>query len=455
MFGISLLASPPHLWASHQNDASLDAGGTSALRVRAIISALGAPGCLLMFAMVFLRPNLFGQVLAPVGLTLAVAAAGTELWRRRAKPVSGPPLRILYLVPICLGLADAWRLVRYFVTEPELIRTAVQNLAITGGTLIAVIVVCRNVHIRLALARAFVLIIFLLSASYVVTALMWAVGGIGSGAYGAFTVPGGLGPQTVYFPATITSSSHSLFGAELPRLCGLGREPGWMAMYCAAAYFMSGLVGMRSKPLKAILFAGMVGSLSTAGFAVFAVVLVYDVFFRARPDATASSSLLRRAAGGAALAVAIWAAIYAPFLGLSEKGARDVSSVYDRQAQTDTGLQALYENPFWGLGSSARLTGINLVSEISNGLAFPVLMALALLLPAVMQGRARQGHAVIFVLFLTILTSQPPWASTWVYVLAVISYACRDLTRIRADQVNTGPMRRTPVSTTSDRGGRG
>ena len=407
-----------------------------------------------MFAMLLFRPNLFGQVLAPVGLVLAVAAAGIELRRRRAKPVSGPPLRLLYLVPILLALADVWRMARYFVTAPELIRTAVQNLAITGGTLIAVIVVCRNVRIRLALGRAFVLIIFLLSASYVVTVLMWAIAGIGSGAYGVFRVPGGLGPQTVYFPVTITSSSHSLFGADLPRFCGLGREPGWIGMYCAAAYFMSGLVGMRGKLLKAVLFAGVVGSISTSGFVVFVAVLVYEVFFRARPDATASRSLQRRAVGVAALGVAIWAAIYAPFLGLAEKGARDVSSVYDRTAQTETGLQALYENPFWGLGLETRGVGINLVSEIANGLISPVLMALALLLPALVQGRARQGHAVIFVIFLTLLTAQPPWASTWVYVLAVISYACRDLTRVQVDQVNAGPMWHPPVPRTSDRGGR-
>jgi len=407
-----------------------------------------------MFAIFLLRPNLFGQVLAPVGLVLAVAAAGIELRRRRAKPVSGPSLRFLYVVPICLGLADAWRMARYFVSAPELIRTAAQDLAITGGTLIAVIVVCGNVQIRLALGRAFVLLIFLLSASYVVTVLMWAIGGIGSGAYYVFSVPGGIGPQTVYFPVTITSSSHSLFGAQLPRFCGIGREPGWIGMYCAAAYFMAGLVGIRSKLLKAILFAGMAGSLSTSGFVVFVVVFVYDAFFRARPDATGSSSLRRRAVGVAALAVAIWAAIYAPFIGLSEKGARDISSVYDRQAQTETGLQALYENPFWGLGPSARFTGINLVSEMSNGLVFPVLMALALLLPALIQGRARQGHAVVFVLFLTLLTAQPPWASTWVYVLAVLSYACRDLTRVQVDQVTAGPMWHRPVSTTSDRGGR-
>jgi len=403
--------------------------------------------------MFLFRPNLFGQVLAPAGLVLALAAAGIEIRSRRAKPVSGPPLRLLYLVPILLGLADAWRMARYFVIAPELIRTAAQNLAITGGTLIAVIVVCRNVRIRLALGRAFVLIIFLFSASYVVTVLMWAIGGIGSGAYSSFRVPGGLGTQTVYFPMTITSSSHSLFGADLPRFCGLGREPGWIGMYCAAAYFMSGMVGIRNKLLKATLIFGIIGSISTSGFVVFVVVLVYEMFFRARPDATASSSLLRRVVGVAGLGVAIWAAIYAPFLGLSEKGARDVSSVYDRTAQTETGLQALYENPFWGLGPETRGVGINLVSEIANGLISPVLMALALLLPALIQGRARQGHAVVFVLFLTLLTAQPPWASTWVYVLAVMSYACRDLTRVQVDQVTAGPMWHRPVSTTSDRGG--
>src|SRR5882724_10594767 len=128
MFGISQLAGPPHLSASSQDAADSAAGATSVLGFRGIISDLGVPGCLLIFAMFLFRPNLFGQV-------LALAAAGIEIRSRRAKPVSGPPLRLLYLVPILLGLADAWRMARYFVIAPELIRTAAQNLAITGGTL--------------------------------------------------------------------------------------------------------------------------------------------------------------------------------------------------------------------------------------------------------------------------------------------------------------------------------
>jgi len=382
-----------------------------------------------LLALFFLRPNLFGELLAPLGLTLAAGAAAVELMSRRGQQIPMPPVRILLIVPVCVGLADAWKLVRFYVTMPEQLYAVLQDILITVGTLICVYIVCRTAQRRLALGRGFVIVVVLFSISYVLTALMWAAGGIGSGSYGAIPV-GNVGPQPIFFPISVAESTQSVLGQTFPRFTGLGREPGWMAMYCAAAYFMCPMVGIRSRLLKVCLLVALAGTWSTAGFGVFVVVWTYDIFIRSRPDWVGGLNFLRRVTGLAFLGGAAWVAINAPILGLSAKQTQNGISLRERELATEAGLQALNESPFWGVSSSIRQLGINLISDIeASGLPFVILITLALLLPAVVQGRARQGHAAVLALFLTLLTSQPAGASTWVFALALIAYGCRDLTR--------------------------
>jgi hypothetical protein len=408
-------------------------------RWRGGASALGWSGALVLVAMLFLRPNLLGELYGPLGLALAACGAGIEVFRRRGQPISLPTPALVLIVPVCLVLANIARIIKSYVTSPEYIQPLVQDIVLTGGTLICVIVVTRQPLRRRAVCQGFVLVIALLSMSYVVTAAYWGVAGIGSGRFATFPV-GGLGPQPVYPPFTVTESTQTVLGHTFPRFTGLGREPGWMALYCAVAYFLCPMVGFRSRLVKLGLLAGLVGTWSTAGFGVFVVVWTYHVFLRRKPDNSGARDFVRRVGGVALLGGAGWVAVVAPVFGLSAKATQNQYSLHAREVATQAGVDALLYSPFWGLRPPVHQLGINLISDIEpSGLPAVLLVTMALLLPAALQGPARQGHAVVLTVFLTLLTSQPPGGSTWVYVLAVLGYGMRNLWAVeRPEHTGTG-----------------
>ena len=377
-----------------------------------------------------LRPGVFGESTALVGCGIALLAGVAALLRRErvpARPVPGVPLlvglvAVAYLWMVGHGAA---------VFAPDRIRDLFQDFVLTIGSLVAFALVLADPRARRAVGRGFVVAVVLVSASWVVTALFWAVAGLGSGQITMVPV-GTVEPQPVYFPFTISYSTSEVFGVDVPRLTGFGRESGWMAMSCAAAWFLSDAVGYRARWVKVLILAGLVGTLSTAGFGVFVVVLALDLFLRPR-GGIALGGFLRQIGGLAAIAGAGWLALYAPVLGLNAKQTSNEASLDERSDATAAGVRALTESPLGGLGSEKQ-AGINLISDIAvNGLPFVVLIALAILLPPLVapgRGAVRVGRAVpvALVVFLTLLLSQPAAASTWAFALLAVACATEGLT---------------------------
>jgi hypothetical protein len=389
------------------------------------------PVALVVLALPLVRPNIFGEFASFAGFGLLALAAVLAVLLpvpSGARPVprwtATRPAMVLVLF---LALAYLWLLVQAAALDPlGLGRSALQGTALTVGGVVAVVVVCADPRARLAVGRAFVLVIAVLCASYVVTALLWAVAGIGTGA--VVSIPAGTSPdlEPVFFPFTPTLGTQAVLGLELPRFTGLGREPGWMAMYCAVAYFMTDMVGWRSRRLKVLLVVGLVGSVSTAGFGVFVVAWTYHSFLRDRGTGISLGGFLRQVLGLASLAGAVWLAIAAPVLGLAAKETQNVVSLDERQVATEAGLHALTTEPLGGPPTVAQ-AGINLISDIAvSGLPFVVLVTLALLLPpALHRGPARFSNAVVACVFLTLLLSQPPKDSTWAYAVVALAVALR------------------------------
>jgi hypothetical protein len=181
-----------------------------------------------------------------------------------------------------------------------------------------------------------------------------------------------------------------------------------------------------------LLLAGLVGTLSTAGFGVFVVVLALDLVLRPR-GGIALTGFLRQVGGLAAIAGAGWLAVDAPVLGLNAKQTTNETSLAERQDAASAGLRALTESPLGGLGTEKQ-AGINLVSDIAvNGLPFVVLVTLTLLVPPFLapgRGATPVGRAlpVALVVFLTLLLSQPAAASTWAFALVAVACAAEGLT---------------------------
>jgi hypothetical protein len=215
-------------------------------------------------------------------------------------------------------------------------------------------------------------------------------------------------------------------------------------MFCAAGCFLADAVGYRSVLVKVLLLAGLVGTLSTAGFGVFIVVLAYDAFLRPR-GGIRLTGFLRQIGGVVAMGLAAWLAVDAPVLGLSAKKTGNETSLDERQDATDAGLRAFTHSPLGGIGTEKQ-AGINLISDIAvNGLPFVLLVSAALLVPVLVAGRGGRGGSVALTVFLTLLLSQPAAASTWAFLLVALALACDGLTaeeRAAPGSPRLGPLHR-------------
>jgi hypothetical protein len=374
--------------------------------------------------MPFVRPNLFGEQVPEVGFALLAAAALLSLVARQDTP--RVPAAVTPVV-VCVGLAYLWLMIQAAATDPiALGRPAVQGLVLTGGGLLAVAIVLREPAARLALGRAFVLVVAAFCASYVVTALIWAVAGVGSGVLVSLPI-GTAGIEPVYLPLTPSVGEQAVLGTVFPRFTGLGREPGWMAMYCAAAYFLSDRVGLRRRRLKLLIVVGLVGCISTAGFGVFVVAWAYHVFLRDRGTGISIAGFLRHVSGVVATVLAAWVAITAPVLGLAAKSTQNATSLDERQLATEAGLRALSTSPLGGTPTEVQ-GGINLISDIAvSGLPFVLLVCAAILLPILSRRETPgTGNVVIVIVFLTLITSQPAKDSTWAFALVTVAAAVSD-----------------------------
>jgi hypothetical protein len=397
-------------------------------RLLATPAASRLPVGFVVVALPFVRPNLFGEKLSIVGFGLLAMAALLSLVTRpgsspRVERGPDPTVPIV----VCIGLAYVWLMIQAAATDPSTLgRPAVQGLLLTAGGVLAVAVVCQEPSTRLALGRAFVVVIAVLCASYIVTALIWAATGIGSGVLVSLPIGTTGELEPVYLPFTPSVGEQAVFGTVFPRFTGLGREPGWMAMYCAAAYFMTDMVGMRSRRLKLLIVFGLVGCISTAGFGVFVVAWAYHVFLRDRGNGISVAGFLRQVGGVIATLLAAWLAVDAPVLGLAAKTTQNATSLDERQLATEAGLRALFDSPLGGTATEVQ-GGINLVADIAvGGLPFVLLICAALLLPVLgRRGAGGYGNVVIVIVFLTMLTSQPAKDSTWAFALVAIAASLR------------------------------
>jgi hypothetical protein len=366
------------------------------------------------------RPNVFGEQFSVVAAGLCFGAALVALigdkGRINVLERSARPLRSVVL---WLFLAYVWLAA---TAGDEGIRPVLQSVVLTVGTTAAVIVVLADQRRARITAKFFLILLLGFAASWAVTANLWLLGGVGTGRILQFTLPGSF-TQTIYFPCTLTTGYTQLSGMTLPRFSGLGREAGWMAMYLAFAFFLLPRVGWRKTKWRLLCVLGIAGTVSTAGFGVFVVVLAFEWFLRTRPVSSLLVDYLRRLSGVWLLAGAAWLAVYAPVVGLAAKRQMNEISLSERSAATAAGWHALWNTPLGG-DAADRIGGVNLIASIAAaGLPFVICVIAALLSPRIWHQARPLSSAPIMVLLLTLATSQPAKDSTWVFVAAAMAYA--------------------------------
>jgi len=234
--------------------------------------------------------------------------------------------------------------------------------------------------------------------------------------------------STIYFPYTPTLSTQDLFGLTVPRFTGIAREPGWMSMFAAAAWFLwpAAFLGTRSAALKILrlsLLGGVLTPISTAGFGIFVVVAACT--FLLNPAKRKSLGTFKIALAVAAVSVSIWFAIHAPVFGLEAKPDQNAGSLEERTRVTSDGLNALVHLSL-GEQSMERTPNINMIAAVTeNGWPYILLLALALIVPLLITKRDSMpvSAPVVAIVFLTLLFSQPPGGSVGAYVVALLALA--------------------------------
>jgi hypothetical protein len=389
------------------------------------------------------RPNLFGEQCSVVAAGLCFGAAFVALiGDKRQINVLGRAARPLRSVVLWLFLGYAWLAA---TASDEGIRPVIQSVALTVGTTAAVVVVLADQRRASITAKLFLILLLGSVASWAVTAGVWLVGGVGTGRILQFTLPGSFS-QTIYFPCTVTTSVAQLSGMTLPRFSGLGREAGWMAMYLAFAFFLLPRVGWLKARWRLLCVLGIAGTVSTAGFGVFVIVLAFEWFLRTRPVSNLLTDYLRRLSGMWLLAGAAWLAVNAPVVGLAAKRQINEVSLSERSAATAAGWHALWNTPLGGEAAN-RVGGVNLIASIAaSGLPFVICVVAALLSPRVWHRARPLTSAPIMVLLLTLATSQPAKDSTWVFVAAVMAYAVTAATANAEVGADTGSTASTTGS---------
>jgi hypothetical protein len=291
------------------------------------------------------------------------------------------------------------------------------------GVVIAVSVVVADPARRRVVAWGFVSLVLIQCASFAVTLIIWGVTGTGTALIALIPATDHTFDSSVYFPGTVTTATQAIFGLTFPRFDGIGREPGWMAMWCSFTYFLiPRLTKRRMRFARLLLLLGLLGTFSTAGFGVFLVVWSCETFLIPRVGSGLLYGWVRQVTGVAVLAGAVWLAIKAPVFGLEAKNISNSISVSDRSQATITGLKALQTSP-WG-GVSTGASGINLISSIAPaGLPFFLAVLAALFMPLRTHPARWLTAAPVAVLALTLITSQPPFDSTWAFVAALLAYA--------------------------------
>lgn len=391
-----------------------------------IIGAL-TPGylspVLLVVGAFFIRPNVMSHDYAIIGLGFAVLSAFVaivqDLGRKKSRSLSW--VTVGWILVAFAGMFIA------LLARGELrdIDDVFRPVILMVGTLVAGVIVVAEKKRAASVARLFVIVISAFGVSYLTTLLLWLLigsnalllGGFSSSAYGM--------NYRIYFPFTLTLADFSLpNGLVLPRLTGIGREPGWMAMYAGVAFFLSSKVFRRAGWVKFFCLVALLCTFSTAGFAVFVVVVAYEVFLRRHSKLGEAATALLRLAGVGAIALASWFALFAPVIGVGAKAESDQYSVEQRSEATMAGLRVIFTSPITGGGAAEVVGGVNLIAAVAlYGSVFSVAILLAIWWPMLKHNARGSVVSPLLIISLTLLTSQPPADSTWVYMLVIIVYA--------------------------------
>lgn len=375
-------------------------------------------------ALVLTRPNIWGAHLSEVGVLLLFLASLGVFFISGARGKNLITNYALYAPPILMLCAYGWSL-----GQSSYFGDGAHYSIIVGGVLMvlalaSICIVCARPYFARDVLRAFVATCIVFCVSYILTVFFWLLGGIGYGMLGYVPAAGYGNPVPLYFPFTPTASSQQVFGLTVPRFVGFGREPGWMAFWASAAFVLYKFTGWRRLWPLPVLFIGVLGTLSTAGFVLLIPVLALQFFsshgLRGAPKRVLRA--IRWTLGAIFIFLGVYMAVYAPILGLAAKGSQNAISLEQRSVATERGLDALVTGQFFGGPATEALGAVNLLAAIATkGLPWVLIISLAVIVPLWFHPRRLELIPFLALAWGTLAFAQPANDSIWVFCLIIVA----------------------------------
>jgi hypothetical protein len=372
---------------------------------------------LLFIAIITIRPAALGEDLTVVGLGACFLCLYLHFIEHSLK--RDLKLKREYM-PVIVMVFGYWMYIisHSMITDSAAIFDVIKGFATCLFVTATFAIMLSDEEISKKLFRLFIRVMVIMSASYLVTMALAMFMPLDSLLIYQFKI--NEIPKNVYFPFTPIYGIMTVQDFVFQRFLGIFREAGISQAFMIWAYVSLDRYGLNTKRNKLLLIAGIVGTFSTAGIAIFVATIAIRMLLNGR-----------KVLALIVLPLTYYVVMYAPYIGIASKMVTHSTSITDRTGSMKQSLQLLADHPFGvGIGNSpiAIHSGINLIASLHMiGLIGLILVIGVFLIPLMVTDNRKHYLISIFPLFATALVSQPIIDAPLMYVMILISiYGSRE-----------------------------
>ncbi len=310
---------------------------------------------LLVAASMFYRPMLLGNNYTPIGMILFILAIVFSVIRTRWKiKFSRSVHSRTYVTAMLLFVYCFFQAV---ILHSDRLQAGMQTVVLLMIAVTAFYVGFSNKAVESIFIRIIYFLLMAFVCSYIISIVLMLVWGwnaiqVTSLNYGYFIQTG------VYFPFTTTYGNMTFNGIELRRLLGFARESGIMQIFYIWGFYSADKYFKDSRVVQILMVIGVAACLSTAGFIVFGVSLLFyfDVRSMIKNDGYKHIVVV------VTLIVAmVYILFYARGTSISD---RSVSTIADRITGIAYGLNVFVHHPIFGSGFYSTLGNANVQTGV-------------------------------------------------------------------------------------------
>ncbi|OCT10704.1 hypothetical protein A8709_22980 [Paenibacillus pectinilyticus] len=367
---------------------------------------------LLFISLMCLRPAAFGGDFTILGISCCLLCLYIYFLQNSLKRVF--QFRKNYLLIIVL-VCTYWVyiMLQATLTSSPIASSDILKGAITGViTIISFAIMISDEGIRYKLFRLFIQMMIFLCASYIVTLTISILTPIEKLKIFSF-ITDDVNYRSVYFPFTPIYGVMTVQGHVFQRFLGIFRESGISQAFMIWAIMSLNKYGLGFKRNTILLLGGIIGTLSTAGIAVYMGTIAVRMILNKRYIIPII-----------VFPFVYYLIMYAPYIGISNKMVTHSTSITDRTGAMSFSMRMFTQHVFGiGVGNSPIETngGINLIASLHMiGIIGLVIVLLIYTLPIVIASDKKSYILGILPLFITALFSEPIYDSPIMFIMILV-----------------------------------